>query len=89
MGLYRATVQKMIQNRWAIPRGIAVKRHPEVVVRINRAGKVTYSRNHRSSGNQELDRSAINAVRIGSTLIPLPEGYRGDSYEITVKFQVD
>lgn len=89
MGAYRATVQKMIRNRWSVPRGIVVEKHPEVVVRINRAGRVVYSRNNRKSGIAELDRSAINAVRIGSRLIPLPAGYDKDVYEVTVKFQVD
>ncbi len=89
MGVFRATVQKMIQSRWSVPRGIAVKNSPEVLVRINRAGRVTFTRNNRSSGIPDVDRSAINAVRMGSKLIPLPEGYQGDEYEFSVKFQID
>ena len=79
----------MIRNRWTIPRGLVVENHPEVVVRIDRSGRVVYSRSNRKSGIPAIDRSAINAVRIGSRLIPLPPGYRKDLYEVTVKFQID
>ncbi|MFT4640841.1 MAG: TolA protein [Verrucomicrobiales bacterium] len=89
MNSYRATVEKMIRTRWSIPKGIAVRNRPEVLLRIDRAGKVVYSRLNQSSGNPDLDLSAINAVRIGSRLIGLPKGYDKNVYEVTVKFQVD
>lgn len=89
MAGYRVSVEKMIRNRWTVPKGIAVDRRPEVILRINRAGKVVYSRLSQKSGNSNLDRSAINAVQIGSRLIPLPPGYQEKLYEVKVKFEID
>lgn len=86
---YRESVQKMIRNRWDVPKGIAANRRPEVILRINRAGKVVYSRLSQKSGNPNLDRSAINAVQIGARLIPLPPGYDKGLYEVKVKFEID
>ncbi len=89
MASYRASVQRTINARWQTPKGLLVNQRPEVLVRIDRTGKVTFSRLARSSGNSALDRSAMDAVRVGSRLIPLPPAYPKDLYEVTVKFQID
>ena len=89
MAGYGVKVAKKIRKGWTVPKGIAVDRRPEVFLRINRAGKVVYSRLSQKSGNSDLDRSAINAVQIGSELRPLPPGYGESLYEVKVKFEID
>lgn len=82
---YMQNLQKRIKSNWNSPKG---KESKNVVLffKINKDGSINNLKVQKSSGNQEVDNAALEAVNTSTPLDPLPEAYKGSSVPIEFKF---
>ncbi|MFC1668533.1 energy transducer TonB [Chlamydiota bacterium] len=86
---YLSTIQDKIKNNWDPPSSaLVISRAKTVFIsfQIARDGTVTRVRVSKSSGNNDLDNSALDAVR-KTSLPPLPGGYRNSALSVSVEFE--
>jgi protein TonB len=90
-GAYLQVLQQRISSKWrASELDARLKNVPTCVVafEILRDGRVQSLRVVQSSGNQELDLSALRAVTEASPFEPLPPGYQGSVAKMEVGFKL-
>lgn len=90
-GAYVQALQQRISSKWrAAELDARLKSVPQCIVafEIERDGRVQGLRVAQSSGNQELDLSALRAVTEASPFEPLPQGYQGSSAKMEVGFKL-
>lgn len=82
---YMQNLQKRIKSNWNPPKG---KESKNVVLffKINKDGSINNLKVQKSSGNQEVDNAALEAVNTSTPLDPLPEAYKGSSVPIEFTF---
>ncbi len=86
---YNDAVASKIYQHWQTPsKTLMEKEELSVVVRfrIMRDGRVTIIGIDKNSGSENLDSSALQAIRDSQPLPPLPQDYRGDSLEVCMTF---
>lgn len=86
---YNDVVQSKIYENWQTPsKNLAKKEGLTVSIGfiISRDGKVTALKIIKSSGNEVLDNSALQAIRDAEPLPPLPDDYKGESLEAGILF---
>jgi TonB family protein len=73
MGSYMTKMKQDIHSKWQPPKGLESRR-VSVVFSIQRTGAITNPEIVDSSGNEEVDKSALAALSAASPLDPLPKG---------------
>ena len=90
-GAYVQALQQRISSKWrAAELDARLKSVPICIVafEIERDGRVRGLRVVQSSGNQELDLSALRAVTEASPFEPLPQGYQSPVAKMEVGFKL-
>ncbi len=90
-GAYVQALQQRISSKWrASELDARLKSVPVCIVsfEIQRDGRVQGLRVAQSSGNQELDLSALRAVTEASPFEPLPQGYQSSVAKMEVGFKL-
>ena len=85
---YVKIVKRKVEERW-ITHGLNISgksSNPEVYFRVTKSGGVAGVRLVKSSGSEELDKSALDAIK-DIKLPPLPAGYRKDYLGVYFDFQ--
>lgn len=72
-GSYMTKMKQDIHNKWVPPKGLESRR-VSVVFSIQRDGAIVNPEIVESSGNEEVDKSAMTALTVASPLDPLPKG---------------
>ncbi len=72
-GSYMTKMKQDIHNKWQPPKGLESRR-VSVVFSIQRNGAITNPEVVESSGNEEVDKSALTALSAASPLDPMPKG---------------
>lgn len=72
-GSYMTKMKQDIRNKWQPPKGLESRR-VSVVFSIQRNGAIINPEVVESSGNEEVDKSALAALSASSPLDPLPKG---------------
>ncbi|MFH0811005.1 MAG: TonB family protein [Pseudomonadota bacterium] len=85
--LYYQEVWDRVHRNWALPASHAGRLEAVVAVRIARDGSVEQVQLENRSGNDQFDRSALNAVRAANPLAPLPGDYLGRWHEMGIRFR--
>ncbi len=88
MNAYYEVIWSRIKAEWALPKGILPTEDLEAVidVSVSRSGSVTSFSVEKSSGNRYFDQSTVRAIRKASPFPPIPEGIRGSSIELGIRF---
>ncbi|WP_158508778.1 cell envelope integrity protein TolA [Thermosulfidibacter takaii] len=84
--LYLSRLVSRIQLNWSLPEGITNK-EAIVSVKIDRSGRLVHLALEKSSGDALFDESCLRAVRKSFPFDPLPSAYKGDYFEIGVRFK--
>ena len=84
-GPYMIELQRKIKRRWNPPRGNESKR-VVLLFKVKRDGSLISLKMFKSSGVQEADQAAIDAVKLAAPFRPLPPEYRGDDIDIQFTF---
>lgn len=84
-GPYMINLQKKIKQNWLPPRKTTNKK-VVMLLKINKSGELITSKISNSSGDKEVDDSAIKAVDKSKPFTPLPESYKGESIDILFTF---
>lgn len=84
-GPYMAGMKKSIQSKWTPPKGFDEKK-VVAVFSIQRDGSIIQPEIVESSGNTEIDASAMKALREASPLPPLP---KGAPKHVQIRYQFD
>ena len=90
-GAYVQALQQRISSKWrASELDARLKTVPQCIVafEIKKDGRVDGLKVVQSSGNQELDLSALRAVTEASPFDPLPQGYQGSTAKMEVGFKL-
>lgn len=82
---YMAGMKKSIQAKWTPPKGFDEKK-VVAVFSIQRDGTITQPEIVESSGSQEIDQSALKALKDASPLVPLP---KGAPKHVQIRYQFD
>lgn len=86
---YYLMMRQVMYDAWQQPAGLAGSGlYATIKFRIQRDGSITARSLTRSSGNRELDDSALRAANAVGRLRPLPTGYSGSYKDITVDFEL-
>ena len=72
-GSYMTKMKQDIHNKWIPPKGLESRR-VSVVFSIHRDGSIVNPEVVESSGNEDVDKSAMTALAAASPLAPLPKG---------------
>lgn len=72
-GPYMTQMKKAIQAKWISPK-LTKGKNAVAVFSIQRDGSITDAELAESSGNSEVDASAMAALKAASPLAPLPKG---------------
>lgn len=82
---YLENIKATIMSNWKVPSGLS---NYECVItfQLNNDGQVTSIELYKSSGNETLDESSINAVQNSSPFAPFPASLQKDSIEIKMNF---
>lgn len=86
---YSDAVYSRVYESWQTPsKALAQQEGLTVAVRfqIMKDGRVIQLKIEKSSGNELLDNSALQAIRDAAPLPPLPDDYTGDSLEVCMIF---
>ncbi len=88
LGWYYSMVRATLYEAWQQPSALAGNRGltTRVLIRVGRDGRVLRRSLDRSSGNPQMDASALKAVESVAQLPALPPGFGGDYKDITVDF---
>jgi colicin import membrane protein len=86
--LYHASVRSRIKKNWVLPEGLLKKSDisAEIMIRINRNGRIEDSRFERKSGLEAFDQEVIRTIKKSDPLPALPVGYPKSSYEVILTF---
>jgi colicin import membrane protein len=86
--LYHASVRSRIKKNWVLPEGLLKKSDisAEIMIRINRNGRIEDSRFERRSGLEAFDQEVIRTIKKSDPLPSLPPGYPKSSYEVILTF---
>ncbi|CAN5693087.1 hypothetical protein BH10CYA1_BH10CYA1_04490 [soil metagenome] len=82
---YMAKMKKDIQSKWKPPKGIE-QRKVGVTFSINRDGSILGGTVVESSGVEEIDKSALDALHDASPIDPLP---KGSPKSVDIKYRFD
>jgi protein TonB len=88
---YLKIVERKVRDNW-ITHGldaVGQQQNPLVHFTISRDGQVTSMKLEKSSGNEELDRSALAAVREAQPFPQLPDDFKSDSLGIHYEFSYE
>ena len=82
---YMSDIQQKIKDNWD---PVKTDKSKKVILlfKVYKDGKVTDIKVKKSSGNEEMDNSAIEAVIKSSPLPPLPKDYKLDDVDILFNF---
>ncbi len=88
---YLVGLQSKVTQSWEIPSHLALEKELNLFVTftIARNGSVSGVRLKSSSGKQAFDQSALKAVEAASPFPPLPDEYKEQILELTIRFQLD
>ena len=78
-------LQRKIKMHWDPPKGNESKR-VVLLFKIAKDGRLLSCRVYKSSGLQNADNAALNAVKLTAPFKPLPADYRGSSIDIQFTF---
>ena len=78
---YMPSLERKIRHNWNPPKKIN-KARVEVTFHIAKDGTLIKSEITKSSGNDNLDKSALNAVQKSSPFQPLPAEYQAESVPV-------
>ena len=84
-GPYMKELQRRIKMNWDPPKGNESKR-VVLLFSIARDGRLLNVKVHKSSGLQNADNAAINAVKLTAPFRPLPPEFKGDKVDIQFTF---
>ncbi len=70
---YMTKMKQDIQKKWQMPKGLEARR-VTVAFSIESDGKIDYAEIVEGSGNEAVDKSALEALKAASPLDPLPKG---------------
>jgi len=86
--LYHASLRTHIKKNWVLPEGLLKKSDisAEVIIRINRNGRIENPRFERKSGVEAFDQEVLRTLKKSDPLPPLPGGYPKSSYEVILTF---
>ncbi len=84
-GPYMRDLQRKIKMHWDPPKGNESKR-VVLLFKIAKDGRLLSCRVYKSSGLQNADNAALNAVKLTAPFKPLPADYRGSSIDIQFTF---
>lgn len=84
-GPYMRELQRRIKMNWDPPKGNESKR-VVLLFKIAKDGRLLSVRVFKSSGIQNADRAALNAVQLTAPFRPLPRDFRGPSIDIQFTF---
>lgn len=84
-GPYMKELQRRIKMNWDPPQGYESKR-VVLLFKIAKNGGLLSCSVYKSSGLQEADVAAINAVKLATPFDPLPAGFNGSSIDIQFTF---
>ena len=89
LGAYRNKVRDRLYAAWQQPESLRNLPGLIATVRlvIQQGGAVSESRIIKTSGNPDMDASALQAVKTAKTMPPLPVGVKGP-YELDIEFEV-
>lgn len=82
---YMRRMQMKIKSNWDPPKQDASKR-VVVFYKIKKNGKLSSSKIIQSSGNKDLDKAAINALKKSAPFEPLPENFKKDYVDVQFTF---
>jgi TonB family protein len=86
--LYHASLRSRIKKNWVLPENLIKGKDisAEVMIRINRTGRIEDFHFERKSGIEVFDQEVIRTIKKSDPLPPLPEGFPKNSYEINLTF---
>ena len=84
-GPYMRELQRRIKMNWEPPKGNESKR-VVLLFKIAKDGRLLSCSVFKSSGLQNADNAALNAVRLSAPFRPLPADYKGASIDIQFTF---
>ena len=84
-GPYMAKMKRDIQSKWKPPKGFT-QRSIAAVFSIMRDGQIVDPRIVDSSGIEDVDNSALEALKVASPLDPLPQGA---PKSVQIRYQFD
>jgi len=90
MGWYYALVKQILYEAWNQPTTISLAAAPltEVVIRVERSGRIIQRKLYRPSGNVLMDQSVMQAVNSVDRLRPLPAEALGPYRDIVIQFEL-
>ncbi len=85
---YHARIQRLMEEQWKQPQNLAGASLPaaRVAVSISRSGEILGVELAASSGQSELDASALAAARSVGRIDPLPSEIENDTYRLIIRF---
>lgn len=85
---YHARIQRLMEQQWKQPPDLAGSSLPaaRVAVSISRSGEIQGVELAASSGQSELDASALAAARSVRRIDPLPSEIANDTYRLIIRF---
>ena len=85
---YHARIQRLMEQQWKQPHDFAGSSLPaaRVAVSISRVGEILGVELAASSGQSELDASALAAARSVRRIDPLPSEIANDTYRLIIRF---
>lgn len=90
---YHNHIQSIFERHWHQPRGgmqtqSQTSPTARICLLIGRNGQISGQALVQSSGNAQVDESALAAARSVPRIDPLPSGIPGDSYRVIIKFEL-
>lgn len=82
---YMQTLEKKIKSNWDFPY-CRVNKKIGVVLKVNKDGTLEKSEIYESSGNDILDKKALEAVSKSAPFPPLPQEFHGKSFDFLFYF---
>lgn len=85
---YNKKIYQEMYNAWQSPFGLPTGTLTIVTIRVEKTGNISKVSLASSSGNKEMDDSAIRAANNVKKLPPLPDGFEGSYADINIHFKV-
>ena len=82
---YMKNMQKTIKEQWDPPKGTESKR-VVLLYTINKKGEVIKSSVFKSSGDEEMDNAALEALNAAAPFGKLPKSFKGKSVDVQFTF---
>ncbi|MEN9238040.1 MAG: energy transducer TonB [Thermostichus sp. DG_1_6_bins_120] len=87
-GPWLAALQRKVEQNW-IPGQTGTSRRTVVIFTVGRGGELQSLRLGRTSGSQQTDDAALQAIQRAAPFLPLPEAYEGSSVTINFTFDIN